>query len=162
MHTLTMSTQLPGSPDSLFPFFADASNLSRLTPSELGFQILTPLPIEMREGTLIDYKIGLWGVPMKWRTRIASWNPPFFFSDEQLRGPYRIWHHTHEFAPDGNGGTIMTDTVKFRPPLEPLSLVAYPLIAWQLRRIFRFRDAALRTAFKLGPAPHPPRIRIEI
>jgi len=162
MHTLTMSTHLPGAPESLFPFFADAQNLSRLTPSELGFRILTPQPIAMGEGTLIDYRIGLWGVPMKWRTRIASWNPPFFFSDEQLRGPYRIWHHTHDFAPDGKGGTIMTDTVKFQLPLEPLSLVGFRLVAWQLRRIFGFRDTALRAAFDLGPAGHPPRIRIDL
>lgn len=160
MHTLTMSTQLPGLPESLFPFFADASNLSRLTPAELGFRILTPSPIAMREGALIDYKIGLWGVPMKWRTRISTWNPPFSFSDEQLRGPYKTWNHTHDFAPDGSGGTIMTDTVQFRLPLEPFSLVAFPLVAWQLRRIFTYRDQALRKSFGLEPAANPAVIRI--
>jgi len=160
MRTLTMTTNLPGLPETHFPFFADAQNLSRLTPPELGFRILTPIPIAMRTGALIDYRIGLWGLPMSWRTRISSWEPPLSFADEQLKGPYKRWFHTHTFAPDGNGGTIMTDSVEFALPLEPLSLVAYPLVAWQLRRIFIYRDKALRKALGLPASPTPPEIRI--
>jgi ligand-binding SRPBCC domain-containing protein len=160
MRTLTMTTSLPGLPETHFPFFANAQNLSRLTPPELGFRILTPIPIAMQTGALIDYRIGLWGLPMRWRTRISSWEPPHSFADEQLKGPYKRWFHTHTFAPDGNGGTIMTDSVEFALPLEPLSLVAFPLVEWQLRRIFTYRDRALRKALGLPASPTPPEIRI--
>ncbi|MBK9575857.1 MAG: SRPBCC family protein [Fibrobacterota bacterium] len=160
MRTLTMETRLPGLPEQFFPFFSDARNLSRITPSELGFRILTPGPIAMSAGTLIDYRIGLWGLPMRWRTRIATWNPPRAFSDEQIRGPYKRWFHTHTFAPDGNGGTIMTDSVEFALPLEPLSLLVRPMVEWQVRRIFLFRDRALREALGLPTASPPPDIRI--
>ena len=157
MRRLTMSTRLPGTPSALFPFFAEAQNLGRITPPELGFKILQA-PTFMGEGVLIDYRIGLWGIPLRWRTRIASWNPPFSFSDEQLRGPYHTWHHTHDFRDDGAGGTIMTDTVLFRLPLEPVSLLALPLIRLQLGRIFRYRDKAMRIALGLPPAQEPPAI----
>lgn len=160
MRTLTMTTRLPGPPESHFPFFSDAANLSRITPPELGFRILTPAPIAMGAGTLIDYRIGLWGLPMRWRTRIAWWEPPHGFADEQLSGPYKRWFHSHSFAPDGEGGTLMTDSVEFALPLEPLSLIARPLVEWQVRRIFTYRDLALRKALGLPPAQTPPVIRI--
>jgi ligand-binding SRPBCC domain-containing protein len=161
MRTLTMTTRLPGPPESHFPFFSEAANLSRITPPELGFRILTPAPIAMAECTLIDYRIGLWGLPMRWRTRIASWDPPHVFADEQIKGPYKRWFHTHAFAADGEGGTIMTDSVEFALPLEPFSRIARPLVEWQVRRIFTFRDQALRRALGLPPASTPPRICIE-
>lgn len=160
MRRLTMTTRLPGSPESRFPFFADAANLSRITPPEMGFRILTPAPIPMEAGTLIDYRIGLWGLPMRWRTRIAGWDPPRSFSDEQLRGPYKRWFHAHRFEPDGEGGTMMTDSVEFELPLEPASRIALPLVEWQLRRIFTYRDMALREALGLPPSLTPPEIRI--
>lgn len=160
MHTLTMSTRLPGPPESQLPFFADAANISRITPPELGFRILTAMPITMRKGTVIDYRIELWGIPLRWRTRIASWDPPHSFSDEQLRGPFKLWHHTHGFTSDGRGGTIMTDFIKFALPWEPLSLVAFPLVGRQLHHIFSYRDQALRTTLGLDPSASPPAIRI--
>lgn len=160
MRRLQMSTRLPGTPQSLFPFFADARNLGRITPPELGFRIVQA-PSTMEAGVLIDYRIGLWGIPLRWRTRIATWDPPRSFSDEQLRGPYHTWHHTHDFRPDGPDGTLMTDTVLFRLPLEPLSLVALPLIRLQLGRIFRYRDKAMREALGLPPATEPPAVRFD-
>lgn len=160
MRRLTMSSTLPASPLDLFPFFSDASNLGRITPPELGFRILVA-PTSMGEGVLIDYRIGLWGIPMRWRTRIAAWNPPHSFADEQLRGPYRTWHHTHEFRPDGQGGTTMTDTVLFRLPFEPLSLPALPLIRMQLSRIFGYRDKAMREALGLPSTEVAPNIRFD-
>lgn len=160
MRTLTMTTRLPGLPEGHFPFFSDAANLSRITPPELGFRILTPVPISMGAGTLIDYRIGLCGLPMRWRTRIAWWDPPNGFADEQVKGPYKHWFHTHTFAPDGEGGTLMTDSVKFALPLEPLSSIARPLVEWQVRRIFTYRDHALRKSLGLPPAPTHPEIRI--
>lgn len=160
MRRLTMATRLSGSPADLFPFFSDASNLGRITPPELGFRILEA-PKSMGEGVLIDYRIGLWGIPLRWRTRISTWNPPHSFSDEQLRGPYRTWHHTHDFRDDGEGGTIMTDTVLFRLPLEPLSLLFLPLIRLQLNRIFQYRDKAMRIALGHPPSQRPPIVHFD-
>jgi ligand-binding SRPBCC domain-containing protein len=160
MHRLEMRTRLPGTPTELFPFFADAANLERITPPELGFRILTPRPIDMRSGVRIDYRIALWGVPLHWRTRIATWNPPHAFSDVQERGPYRVWDHTHILEDDGLQGTVMIDRVDFALPLEPLSLVGLPLVKLQLRRIFTHRDGALRRALGLPPSLDRPKLSI--
>ena len=91
-------------PESVFPFFADAGNLEAITPGWLGFAIVSPRPIEMRAGALIEYRLRLHGVPVSWLTRIEEWEPGLRFVDAQLTGPYKLWHHTHEFAPDGAGG----------------------------------------------------------
>jgi len=135
--------------DRLFPFFADAANLGRLTPKEMHFEILTPAPIVMRVGTLIDYQIRTWGVPMQWRTEITEWNPPLEFVDVQLRGPYAEWVHRHRFIALGNRATLMEDHVRFRLPLGPLGAVAGPVVRRQLRRIFAHRRAMVATLF--GP-----------
>lgn len=158
MLTLVMESHLPLSRSEVFPFFADAANLGRITPPELGFEILTPLPLAMGEGCLIDYRIRLWGLPMRWRTRISRWEPGESFADEQVKGPYRIWHHVHEFRDAPQGGTLMTDRVRFALPLEPVSLLALPLVKLQLRRIFAHRDGAMRKALGLSPSPRPPHV----
>ena len=102
-HTLERAQRLPGSPDEVFAFFADAHNLEAITPPWLGFRIVTPGPIEMRPGALIEYRLRLHRVPVRWLTRIETWEPGRRFVDVQVRGPYRLWHHTHEFEPDGAG-----------------------------------------------------------
>jgi ligand-binding SRPBCC domain-containing protein len=136
-HVLTRDQRLPAPPGEVFPFFADAGNLEAITPDWLGFRIVTPRPIEMRVGALIEYRLRLHGAPVSWLTRIEEWDPdPTHprFVDMQLSGPYKLWHHTHEFAPDGAGGTIMRDTVRYALPLGPLGEVA--------RRLFVARDLA--------------------
>jgi ligand-binding SRPBCC domain-containing protein len=139
---LQQSLTIPLPLAQVFPFFADAGNLERITPPELKFKIVTPLPVELRAGTLIDYQLRLFGWPILWRTRIAAWNPPHEFVDEQLQGPYREWIHTHRFREAG-GQTISDDEVRYRLPLFPFGEIAYPLVRLQLRRIFAYRKAAV-------------------
>lgn len=137
-------------PEGVFPFFADAMNLERITPPWLRFEVLTPPPIDMHEGTLIDYRLRVHAVPIRWRTRITVWQPPFRFVDEQIRGPYRLWRHEHAFE-EHEGGTIMRDTVQFRAPLGWLT---HPLLVDRdVRAIFEYRRETLRTIFDLSPDP---------
>jgi hypothetical protein len=124
--------------DEVFPFFADAANLEKITPPEVGFAFLTKLPIDMRVGALIDYRLRLWGIPMRWRTRITEWNPPHGFIDEQVRGPYGLWVHSHEFRADGDA-TAMVDHVRYALPLAPVGEIAHFLVRRQLDRIFDYR-----------------------
>ena len=142
LHILRASQPLPLSRQEVFDFFAAAANLERLTPPELQFHIITPLPITMQLGTLIEYRLRLFGVPFKWLTRISRWNPPHEFVDEQLRGPYRTWIHTHRFWSEGSL-TRMADEVHYQLPFFPLGETAYPLVRWQLGRIFAFRRQAI-------------------
>lgn len=144
LHLLTTRTHIPLPRNEVFSFFSDAVNLERITPKELNFQILTKRPIEVQKGTLIDYKMHLFGLPMYWRTLIAVWDPPNEFMDKQLQGPYAFWEHTHRFYDSDDGGTIMEDIVRYALPLAPLSNFGHPFVRLQLNRIFGFREQAVK------------------
>ena len=124
----------------VFEFFSKAENLERLTPAELNFHITTPLPIQMREGARIEYRIRLNGIPMTWKTLISKWDPPNEFVDEQLSGPYKQWIHRHTFTELGPERTLMGDEVRYRLPFEPFSDLAHFFVAKQLDGIFDYRS----------------------
>ena len=140
IHTLEREQELPGTPAEVFGLFADARNLEAITPPLLRFEVITPSEVTMRVGALITYRLHLHGVPISWLTSIQDWDPPHRFVDQQIRGPYALWHHTHEFAPDGAGGTVMRDTVRYALPLWPLGELAHRLLVRRdLETIFDFR-----------------------
>lgn len=144
---------LPLPPEELFPFFADAANLDAITPPWLHFHIVTPPPIVMHEGTLIDYRLRVRGVPLRWRTRISAWQPPHRFVDEQLRGPYRQWIHEHTFELR-KGGTLARDRVRYAVPFD--WLLHHWFVRPDIERIFRHRSMALRMIFAQPPTePNP-------
>lgn len=131
---------LPLEPEAVFRFFSDAANLESITPPWLNFKIATPLPIVMAAGTLIDYRLRVRGIPLRWRTRINVWEPPYRFEDEQLKGPYQHWIHEHTFTPH-DGGTLAQDRVRYATPLD--WLVHDQLVRPDIERIFQFRSEVL-------------------
>jgi ligand-binding SRPBCC domain-containing protein len=146
--TVRRTQVLPGSPDEVFPFFADARNLEAITPPLLGFEVVTPDPIEMRVGTLIQYRLRLRGVPISWLTSIQAWDPPHRFVDVQVRGPYALWHHTHEFVAHP-GGTLMTDVVRYAIGFGPLGAVAArAFVHRDVAKIFEYRREAVLPALR--------------
>lgn len=131
--------------EEAFAFYADARNLEAITPPWLGFRVTTPGEIELRAGTLIDYRLKLHGIPVRWRTRIEAWDPPHRFVDAQIRGPYSLWEHTHIFEPDGPGAVVIADRVLYALPLGPLGALAHAaFVRRDLERIFDYRREAVR------------------
>jgi len=145
VHTLRREQRLHDSPESVFAFFGDARNLEAITPPTLGFAILTADPIEMRAGTLIRYRLRVHGLPVGWTTVIREWEPPRRFVDEQLRGPYALWQHTHIFEDDGHGRTIMRDIVRYAIGFGRLGGLAQRLLVRRdLEAIFDYRAARVQ------------------
>jgi ligand-binding SRPBCC domain-containing protein len=142
-HVLRQEQLVPRPLDKVFPFFAEARNLERITPPWLAFQVLTADPVEMRPGTLIEYRLRLHGVPVRWLTRIEEFEAGRGFVDMQLRGPYRLWHHRHEFEARGDQ-TLVRDTVHYALPFGLLGAFAHLLfVRRDLRRIFSYRTDAV-------------------
>ena len=137
--------RLPRPRPEIFAFFADAGNLETLTPPWLRFRILTPWPIEMRAGALIEYRLRVHGVPVRWKTEITTWEPPDRFVDEQRRGPYRLWIHEHTFEDAPGSGTFIRDRVRYRVPFGRLA--NWLVVERDARTIFRYRSEALLRLF---------------
>ena len=145
-HLLEAELVIPRPLEEVFEFFSNAHNLQKLTPDYLHFEILTPAPIKMEPGTLIDYRLRLHGVPLRWQTRIVEWQPPHHFVDEQLKGPYRYWIHQHTFEETADG-TRMVDRVRYAAPWSWLTHRWF--VRPDVERIFAYRTQALKAHFHL-------------
>ncbi len=139
VYTLQREQEVKRPRAEVFGFFSKPENLARITPPSLGFVILTPTPIDMHAGTVIDYTIRALGMRIHWTTLISSFEPPYRFVDVQLRGPYAFWHHTHTFE-EIDSGTIIKDDVHYALPFGPFGEIAHALtVRRQLRSIFKYR-----------------------
>ncbi len=145
--TLKREQWVPRPLDEVFLFFSDAGNLETLTPDWMRFHILTPQPIKIATGTTIDYQLRWHGIPLRWRTEIAVWEPPDCFVDVQLKGPYRLWRHTHLFQASA-GGTRIVDTVQYRLPFGILGRLVHTVsVQRNLEDIFSYRRRKIAELF---------------
>jgi len=147
VYVLEQEQFVPQARHEVFAFFSDAYNLERLTPQFLNFKILAPAPTEMKPGAIIEYSLRLYGVPLRWRTRIESYTPEESFVDTQERGPYALWHHTHTFE-EVEGGTLMRDVVRYKIHFGILGRIAhFFFVKRALNQIFGFRRTAVDEVF---------------
>lgn len=147
IYHLERSLFIPRPRPEVFAFFAEAENLEQITPSTLRFKITSPLPIEMKAGALIDYRLSLHGIPFHWQTQITVFEPISTFTDVQLTGPYRRWIHRHDFA-DAPGGTQMQDHVEYELPFGPIGDLVHRLfVRRSVQQIFDHRNATILRIF---------------
>jgi ligand-binding SRPBCC domain-containing protein len=158
VYLLESETTVPRPLAEVFAFHADAANLQAITPPFLDFRILTPQPIEMRSGTLIEYRLRLRGIPIRWLTEITAWEPARRFVDEQRRGPYRLWIHEHTFEEQGDR-TVIRDRVRYAVPFG--RLVHGWAVGPDVRRIFAHRHAELLRRFG-GDPKQPSKVTISV
>lgn len=146
-HLYKTSQWIPRPRSEVFNFFSSETNLERITPHWLSFKVLGKSTPQIQQGTLIDYRLKLYGLPIRWRTEIEVWEPGVKFVDRQLWGPYSLWHHTHEFT-DEAGGTRMNDTVRYKLPLGAFgNFVAGWSVHRQVRDIFEYRSRTIVELF---------------
>ena len=134
--------------DDVFSFFSKPENLSLITPARLKFDILTPTPLKMKEGQLVDYSLRImYIIKLHWRTLITHYEKPYKFVDQQLKGPYTLWHHTHTFE-EKDGGTLIRDELKYAIPFGILGRIVHALyVKYDIRSIFRYRQKILDDIF---------------
>lgn len=146
-HLLERQQFLPWSLPEVFDFFAGAENLELITPAWLNFKVLSLSTPSLQCGTLIHYLLRWHGLPLHWTSRIVLWDPPHAFIDEQLSGPYRLWHHEHRFY-ERPGGTLTTDRVRYSLPLGFLGSLAHSLrVRREVEAIFDFRERVIARRF---------------
>ena len=152
MNTLQRKITVPGTLEAVFDFFNRPENLEILTPDSLKFNMLTPSPVAMHNGAVFDYTIGLFGIPMRWTSVIANYDPPHQFVDIQLKGPYAFWHHRHSFEAKPTGVEV-TDEIHYEIGFSLLGKVLLrPLVQRQLESIFAFRAQAIDRLFRYPDA----------
>jgi len=134
--------------NDVFNFFSKPENLSLITPPRLKFDILTPAPIIMKEGQLIDYSLTImYCLKLRWRTLITDYNQPYKFVDQQIKGPYSLWHHTHEFE-EKDGGTLIHDSVTYAVPFGVIGQLLHAVyIKYDIKNIFKYRHKILDAIF---------------
>jgi ligand-binding SRPBCC domain-containing protein len=155
LYTFETELWLPRPLEEVFAFFSEPRNLETITPAWLHFRILTPQPVQVCRGALIDYRLRLRGLPVRWQTEIAAWDPPYRFVDVQRRGPYRLWIHEHTFEEQGDG-TLARDRVDYKVPGG--ALVHRLLVGRDVSRIFAYRRSVLSHYFGVdGPREPMPR-----
>lgn len=136
--------------NQVFNFFSEAKNLETITPPFLNFKITNMSTTNIEEGTLIDYKLKIHGVPAKWKTEISQWNPGESFIDSQLKGPYNKWIHLHEFYKAGQG-CLIRDFVRYKVPLGKIgALLTGAFIRKDINEIFNFRKTKIKEIFGLS------------
>ena len=146
-HELTFDQFILRPIDTVFAFFEKPENLEKITPPRLGFEILSPQPIQMEEGRVIDYELRVMGLPVRWRTLITSYDPPNCFVDEQNKGPYSIWQHTHTFTSE-NGGTTVWDKIRYVIPLGIIGQLANAVwVRHDVEKIFYYRKKVIEEVF---------------
>jgi ligand-binding SRPBCC domain-containing protein len=133
--------------DRVFEFFSDAFQLETITPPWLHFCVISPAPVRLAAGALIDYRLRLHGITIRWQSRIRVWEPPVRFEDEQTRGPYRRWHHQHFFEPVDDG-TLCRDIVDYE--VHGGRLIEAIIVRRNLWKIFAFRLTKLQEIFPSG------------
>jgi len=146
VHRLEREQRVARPVRDVFRFFAEARNLERITPPWLGFEVLGTRSADMGAGTVIEYRLRLHAIPLRWTSRIDEWSEDRGFVDRQVKGPYRLWHHRHEFVADGEG-TLVRDTVRYALPFGPAGELAHAaFVRRDLERIFAFRRVAVQDA----------------
>ncbi|MFN0158165.1 MAG: SRPBCC family protein [Bacteroidota bacterium] len=131
----------------VFSFFERPGNLAAITPPSMEFRIVTPPPIVMKEGALFEYSVRVMGIRMRWKSLISQYTPPFRFVDEQVKGPYSFWHHTHTFT-EVHGGTLIGDEVRYAIPFGMIGRITHRLaVSRQLEHIFSLRSQVMCTMF---------------
>ena len=153
LYELHREQVIPRPIEEVFAFFSDVRNLEAITPPWLNFRILTPAPIHMEPGAEIEYGLAWRFIRLRWKTAIRQWKPPDFFVDVQLRGPYRVWEHTHSFRSE-DASTRMSDSVRYQLPLGMLGRMAHALrVRRDLDRIFDYRADTISRLFlsRAGP-----------
>lgn len=154
IHTLVRTQLVHATLAECWDFFSDPRNLARITPPEMGFEVLTdPLPAGIRAGLMITYRVRpALGIPVLWLTEITHVHAPHGFTDEQRVGPYRVWHHEHSFVEKGERLVEACDEVTYALPLGACGdIAAHWLVRRQLRAIFAFRKKAIENIFGIAP-----------
>ena len=144
VHRLNKKQKISMNILDVFDFFSSPENLSKITPKRLGFNIMTPRPIEMKEGQLIDYTIKILAVPIRWTSMITSYDPPHMFVDQQIKGPYSMWHHTHRFKELDANHTEVEDEILYAMPLGFVGDMVHSVyVKKDLESIFRYRETTI-------------------